>query len=297
MTTTTLLAGLVGTGPWAMQAHATALRDSPDVDFVSIWGRNPSARAAAAAEYSVTEFDDFDAFLATVDVVCFAVPPSVQAELGLRAIEAGKHVLFEKPLALSVESAEVLRDAAERKGVAALVFFTILFDPRVRDLLATGNIWTGGSGLWLGSALNDDNPFNTPWRREYGALWDLAPHSISVLWAALGPVERVSADSGIADMTHLVLHHASGVTSTASITLTASDAADGFQTVVWGEDGRTEFPVDDVEERVVLGTAIHELVQMIESGSRTHPCGLPFGLDVVRVLDQAQRELDRLRSA
>ena len=296
MTASIPRAGLVGTGPWAVHAHAAALRDSPDVDFVSLWGRNPEARDAAAAEFSVEAFSDFEAFLDTVDVVCFAVPPFVQAELGLRALNAGKHVLFEKPLALTVGDAEALAEAAERNGVAALVYFTILFDPRVRSLLASKPDWTGGSGLWLGSALSDSNPFNTPWRRQYGALWDLAPHAISVLWAALGPVAAVTADHGIADMTHLVLHHSSGVTSTASITLTASDETDGFQTVVWGASGRTEFPVDDVDERVVLGTAINELVQMITSGNRDHPCGLPFGVDIVRVLDQAQREIDHRRS-
>jgi predicted dehydrogenase len=47
-----------------------------------------------------------------------------------------------------------------------------------------------------------------------GRLWDIAPHLISLLWASLGPVRSVTAEAGLADITHLVLHHENRITST-----------------------------------------------------------------------------------
>jgi predicted dehydrogenase len=79
--------------------------------------------------------------------------------------------------------------------------------------------WHGGTAVWLGEALQSQNPFNTPWRRQKGGLWDVAPHLVSLLWASLGPVTAVTADAGWADVTHLVLHHDGGATSTATVTL------------------------------------------------------------------------------
>jgi predicted dehydrogenase len=55
--------------------------------------------------------------------------------------------------------------------------------------------------------LRAGNPFNTAWRRDKGGLWDLAPHLISLLWASLGPVQLVTAQAGLADVTQLILRH------------------------------------------------------------------------------------------
>lgn len=108
--------GLVGTGYWARIVHAPALASTPGVDLAAIWGRNPDATAALAAEFGATASQDFDAFLVGVDAVAFAVPPAVQAELAVRAAQAGRHLLLEKPIALTEETADALV-AADRKSV------------------------------------------------------------------------------------------------------------------------------------------------------------------------------------
>ena len=99
-----------------------------------MWGRD-AGRAAALAERhgAVHAGTDFDAFLAEVDAVTFAVPPQLQSELALRAIHAGKHVALEKPIATSLQdAAERLAAAADAHGVATIVMFTMLYDERVR---------------------------------------------------------------------------------------------------------------------------------------------------------------------
>ena len=284
--------GLVGTGYWADIAHAAAADAAPSWRLTAVWGRD-AERAAMVAERHGTSFasSDFDAFLDEVDAVTFAVPPHVQSELALRAIEAGKHVALEKPISTDPRGAQRLVDAAELHDVAAIVLFTMLYDPRVRvliDEVQAGRRWTSGAGLWLGSALGDDNPFNTPWRHEKGGLWDLGPHALSVLWKTVGPITGVVSAVRDGDLTHLVVQHEDNRTSTASMTLKAPDAADGFGTVLWGVEGRQEVPVDDVDARASFVTAYEELAVLITSGQRQHPCDVRFGRDIVNLLAIAE---------
>nr|BFF10060.1 hypothetical protein GCM10025699_13630 [Microbacterium flavescens] len=101
--TESLRLGLVGTGYWADVTHATAAAAAPSWDLAAVWGRD-AGRAAALAERhgALHAGTDFDAFLAQVDAVTFAVPPQLQSELAVRAIRAGKHVALEKPIATSL---------------------------------------------------------------------------------------------------------------------------------------------------------------------------------------------------
>jgi predicted dehydrogenase len=287
--------GLVGTGHWARITHAPALASAEGIEFAAVWGRDPQAAAGLAAACHVTAYHDFGAFLADVDGVAFAVPPDVQAALALRAARAGKHLLLEKPIAISEQRADTLAQAVEEARVASVVFFTARFQADVRAWLAeVGSCrgWAGATSVWLGSALRESSPFNTPWRRDKGALWDLAPHLISLLWAALGPVASVTADRGLADVTHLVLHHDGGATSTVTVTLSAPPAAEGLGLTIWGEPGRSSAPRETGQPVIPLRTALAELAAGARSGRVDHPCDVRFGRAVGVVLADAQRQID-----
>jgi predicted dehydrogenase len=291
--------GLVGTGYWAHVAHAPALASTAGIELAAVWGRNPQAAADLAAEYQATPYEDVPAFLAAVDAVSFAVPPDVQAPVATQAARAGKHLLLEKPIALTEAAADDLVGAVEQAGVASVVFFTLRFQPEVRAWLAeveTRGGWTGGVSAWLGSALSEGNPFNTPWRRDKGGLWDIGPHMISLLWASLGPVTSVTADAGPADVTHLVLHHWSGATSTTTLTLSATEAAAGFEAYVWGESGRLAAPRGSADQVTALSIALGELAANARAGRTRHPCDVWFGREVGRVLAEAQGQIDARRA-
>jgi predicted dehydrogenase len=180
------------------------------------------------------------------------------------------------------------------------VFFTARFQADVRAWLAEAAArggWAGGSAVWLGTALQESSPFNTPWRRDKGALWDLGPHAVSLLWASLGPVTSVLADAGPADVSHLVLHHESGASSTVTVTLSAPEAAEGFGLYLWGATGRFAAPEEEHEPVVPLRTALTELADNARSGRVSHPCDVRFGRDVGRVLAEAQQQMDARRNA
>jgi predicted dehydrogenase len=287
--------GLVGTGYWARIAHAPVLASTEGVELAAVWGRNPRAAAELAAAYHATPHKDLAGFLAAVDGVAFAVPPDVQTPIATRAARAGKHLLLEKPIALSEADADELVEAAGQNRVASVVFFTLRFDPRMRAWLADVTAragWHGGVAAWFGSSLLESSPFNTPWRREKGALWDLGPHLISLLWAVLGPVTSVTADAGPEDVAHLVLHHQGGPSSVVTVTQSGGEAARGFEAYIWGVPGRSDAPAPADDPAVPLRIALTELTENARSGRTRHPCDVRFGREVGRVLATAQRQLD-----
>ena len=292
--TRSLRFGLAGTGHWARITHAPALASTDGVEFAAVWGRNADAASGLAASYGVTAHRDLAAFLAGIDAVAFAVPPDVQAPIATRAASAGKHLLLEKPIAISTADADALASAVEQARVASVVFFTARFQSGTRawlaEVTATGG-WAGGCAVWLGTAWQPGSPFNTPWRRDKGGLWDLGPHVISLLWASLGPVRSVTARGGRADVAHLVLGHEDGATSTATVTLSAPVSAAFADLYLWGQAGRSPAPVETQEPVTPLRTALTELAANARSGQASHPCDVQFGREVGRVLAEAQRQI------
>src|SRR6185369_10319840 len=123
--------GLLGTGYWAREVHAAALASHPGVDFVGVWGRDP----AKAAALGVRAYGDIDALLGDVDAVAIALPPDVQADLALRAARAGKHLLLDKPLALTVAAADAIVAEVDARGLASVIFFTSRFQPTTNAVL------------------------------------------------------------------------------------------------------------------------------------------------------------------
>jgi predicted dehydrogenase len=286
--------GLIGTGHWARITHAPALASTDGIDFAAVWGRDAHAAGELATRYHATAYDDISGFLANVDGVAFAVPPAVQAPIAIRAARAGKHLLLEKPIAIQAADADALVDAVEQANVASVVFFTARFQADVRawlsEVTATGG-WAGGCAVWLGSALRAGNPFNTPWRRDKGGLWDLAPHLVSLLWASLGPVRSVTAQAGPADVTHLILRHEPGATSAVTVTLSAPQGAEVADLFLWGEAGRSAVPVETDQPVTPLRAALTELAGNARSGQARHPCDVHFGREVGYVLADAQHQI------
>lgn len=292
--------GLVGTGYWARVTHGAVLAREPRIDLAGMWGRDAAKAAALAAELGTQAYPDFPAFLRQVDAVAFAVPPDVQAALAVQAAEAGKHLLLEKPIATSAADADRLVDAVEAAGVSSVVFFTALFDESSRDWLASvqASEWNGGWARWISSAVGADSPYaSSLWRQEKGALWDVGPHALSLLSAALGAVVGVSADRGAGDLVHLVFHHASGATSTASLTLTAPEPAVNVELSLWGPAGISTMPrIQESAAEAAFGVAVRELVASATAGQPSHRCDVRLGAEVVKILAAAEGQISAGRS-
>lgn len=287
--------GLVGTGPWAERVHGPVLADTSGIELVGVWGRTGERAAGLAATLGTSPYGDLDALVADVDAIAFAVPPDVQAELAVGVAKAGRHLLLEKPVATDVVRARAVADAVAEAGVASVVFFTDRFMESARAWFAEIGETEGWRGGWLRwfSALQDPaNPFGaSPWRHEQGALWDIGPHAISTLTAALGPIEAVRATGGERDLVVLAFTHSSGAMSTATLSAFAPSPACGFEAAVWGERGLLPMPPRPDDAQVdAYRDATQELVAAAGSGAG-HPLDVTFGVHVVELLADAAQQV------
>ncbi|MBB5931060.1 Gfo/Idh/MocA family protein [Streptomyces echinatus] len=287
--------GLLGTGPWARAAYAPALAGHTGLEFAGVWGRRPEAATSLAEQYDVVAYADVDALLADVDAVAVALPPSVQAETAVRAAAAGRHLLLDKPLAVSVAGGRAVVEAVERAGVASVVFCTARFQKEpeawIEEQAAVAG-WFTARAQWLGAVFTSDSPFAaSPWRREKGALWDVGPHALSVLLPVLGDVRQVvAAAHGPADTVHLVLDHATGASSTLTLSLTAPPAAAGADVELRGEAGVSVLPGSSEGAVPALVRAADALVRAARTGRR-HSCDAAFGLRITEILATAEARL------
>jgi predicted dehydrogenase len=282
--------GLFGTGPWATDVHGPALAAHPQAELVGVWGRNPSKAAALAETLGVRSYDDVDALISDVDAVAVALPPDVQASIALRAARAGRHLLLDKPVALTVADADAIVAEAEARGLASVVFFTGRFQPEVEQFVrdAEQTPWYGGRSVLHASIFQTGGPFGaSPWRRERGGLWDIGPHALSAMLPALGEVERVAAMTGPHDTTYVLLQHGKGAVSTMSLTLDAPPAATTWETVLYGAEGPVAVPSGSSPAVEVFGTAIGALLAQVDGAGPGHPCDVRLGRDVVAILAAA----------
>lgn len=280
--------GLVGTGYWAETVHAAGLARHEAVDFVGVWGRDLTKTAALARKYDVRAFQDPDELFESVDAVSFAVAPEVQPELAIRAANAGCDLLLEKPTALSVEAADRLARAAEK--VRSVVFFTGRFAPPTQrwfDEAILGREWDGGSFRWIVPTAGPGSPYaGSLWRAERGALWDVAPHGLSFLLPALGPVAGVAGVGGSGGAIALAFRHAGGAVS--SVSVSQSAAVRDTDTVFWGPSGVERAPARGPEHfPAAYAAAVDSLI-----GGEGQTLDAAFGAAVVRILASAEQALN-----
>ena len=288
MTDTRLRMGLVGAGPWARKIHGPGVVAHPGTELVAVWARRPEAAAEMAALAGAAPVTDFDDLLATVDAITFAVPPAVQAPLALRAIEAGKHVVLEKPLAGSVEEAEELVAAAERAAVATLIMLSFRYGAEtiawLEDVHRTGG-WHGGSARWMSATLLDTKYEFSRWRHNSGALADVGPHVFDMLDAALGPITEVLsahfAEAGA--VWHVLFGHEGGATSSATLTMHTPATPPINDFAVFGAHGYSQLDgTGDAQGR--YATLLDDFVGMVGDNRTTHPCDIRRGLHIQHLL-------------
>jgi predicted dehydrogenase len=122
---------------------------------------------------------------AEIQAVVIATPAGTHFQLAMKALESGKHVLVEKPLATSVEEVDKIAALAKSKNLVAMVGHTFLFNPAVRylkGLIDSGEL--GDIRYIYSQRLNLGRI-----RSDVDALWNLAPHDISIIHYLLGDPE------------------------------------------------------------------------------------------------------------
>lgn len=121
-------------------AHAASWLKNPQVKIVSVSSRRRESAERLARKFCLdcTIYDDFEQVLRDqrVDIVNLSGPNDVHTPQGIAAARAGKHILIEKPMCLSMEENRALRDAVARAGVRSVVSFVLRWNPLFQNLKA-----------------------------------------------------------------------------------------------------------------------------------------------------------------
>jgi xylose dehydrogenase (NAD/NADP) len=200
-----------------------AIRAAERAELVAVASRSQERAEAHAAEWGISRahgsyaslLDDPD-----VDVIYISLPNSLHAEWAVRAAEAGKHVLCEKPLTVSVAEGDRIIAAAESAGVVVVEAVMYLHHPLLAEALRLAREGAVGQvKLVRGSfCILLDRPEDVRWMPELGggALWDVGSYPVSFIrWVAGEPDEvfgwQTLAESGVDETFVGLLRYRSGV--------------------------------------------------------------------------------------
>ena len=155
-------------------AEIVAICDTDEAKLSKVTKRYPSVRGVAHFEDVLND--------ASVDAIAIATPISTHFDLALAALDAGKHVFVEKPMASSLREAEMLVAAANATGLTLMPGHTFLYSPPVNavyELVRSGELgeiyFISTSRVNLGLHQSDAS-----------VIWDLGPHDFSILRYWLG---------------------------------------------------------------------------------------------------------------
>lgn len=284
--------GVVGSGYWAVSTHLPAALAS-DFTLTGVWGRDAEKASVAGRAVGVTGFSDYDEFLREVDVVTLAVPPTVQTELALRAIEQGKHVMLEKPLGLSPEEAAAIVASVQRARVASSVNLTARFQPEIATWMKERGEehWDGATLRWISDDLIAPGSPWAPstWRQEHGALWDLGPHALSFLTLTLGEIAEIRAQRHPEAVTELRTVHERGAEATVMLGQ-HSTARESVTQLSRGREVSTP-PLATTDGRQALTLGLNRLAERAATGSQD-VSEIEQALRITQHLGAAQRHLD-----
>lgn len=306
---------ILGAGGIA-NAHAAAYKAHPEARVVAVFDVD-AQRAQAAAQKWEAEAMSYDAILgdARIQAISICTPPGVHAELAVAALEAGKHVLVEKPIAPTLAEADRMIAAAKRTGRTLMVGHTHRYWPvnvRAKELIENGEI--GELIMATDDALSTTRVQDgvVPWRLQKavaggGVVMDNGIHIFDRLsWWFDRPVESVFArtstvldDIDVENNCEAMLTFAGGAYATTRLSFTAPKHAgrcvaeflgtEGFMSVeTWGaltvvrhgEEPKV-YPVDEQKSGMLL--EIEDFLHCVRTGDapRASATAGRFALEMV----------------
>jgi predicted dehydrogenase len=175
---------VVGLGYWGPNIVRNGL-ENQRIIAVHAFDINPKRREFLKNKYrNVEVYDNYDAILSNdnIDGVAVVTPVSKHFELAHKALEAGKHIIVEKPFTATVKEADTLIDLAEKKGLVVLVDHTFIYTSAVRKIKEIIDRGELGDIFYYDSVRVNLGLF----QHDINVLWDLAPHDFSIMDYLLG---------------------------------------------------------------------------------------------------------------
>ena len=318
-----LKVAVVGAG-FAGQAHMQGYKNSKDADLIAVCDVSEERAKEAAEKYGIPNvFTDYEQMLKMdeLEAVSVCLPNFMHKPATVAALEAGKHVLCEKPLATNAKEAEEMVAAAEKSGktLAMSLNFryqgTALTAKKLIDEGKLGEIYYAKTGMLRNNSI-PKGWFHVKSRSGGGPLLDLAAHVLDVTWWLMGRPEPVSASgvtfaklgiSGkgmgswgvgygdgpvdIEDLAVGLIRFKDGQTLTVEVSWALNGPPDQYCHIYGTEAGMTVFPGFAVHKDPKIDVKmepdrdrIHEFVRNILDG--TEPLGPgKDGVQIMRMLD------------
>jgi predicted dehydrogenase len=305
--------GIVGTN-FGRQVLLPAFRLDPRCEVVAFAGNSGAKTADAARETGVRQsYDDWMQMIerAPIDAVAIATPPRLQAEIAVHALDSGKAVFLEKPLAADWAGAKAVRDRAQAAGRPVTIDFEFAELPTwqrakalidagaigaLRHVIVTWNVESYATQMRLKS-------WKTAGGDGGGVLGNLASHTFYYIEHLCGPIARMSArlyglpgaGSDSQSTVTMALDFRSGAAGSAAISA-ASYLGSGHRIEIYGEDGTLVLnnPTSDYMRGFELfhGRRPVKALERIEvaQGDDPHPDGriVPVARLVSRFLDAVE---------
>ncbi|MBV9009197.1 MAG: Gfo/Idh/MocA family oxidoreductase [Verrucomicrobia bacterium] len=203
----TLRFGIIGAG-WPGQQHAKAIAAIPGTELRACSDTNDERLQAFRHEFSpMTTFAEYHELLADgeIDAVIICLPNFLHFPASLAALEAGKHVLCEKPPTLNAAEMKVLRDAAAKRNLVYFFGRQFRFAPALRtarEIISEGKLGTiyRARATWVrsrGIPPGVDSWFTDKKRSGGGALIDIGVHALDSAWFLMGTPRPVSISAKV----------------------------------------------------------------------------------------------------
>ena len=183
------------------KVHLPAIAAAPDLEAVALWHPRQERLDAATAAHGLMGFIDWDSLLAdpAVDAVVIATPPAPRFDLARRALEAGKHLLLEKPIALHADQARELQRLALERRLSVAVDYEYRAVPlfmqtaRLLKAGAVGTPWLVKLDWLMGSRADPQRGWNWYSQAEQGGgvIGALGTHALDMLAWLIGPLGAV----------------------------------------------------------------------------------------------------------
>ncbi len=197
--------GIIGTGMIG-GFHAQAIASMAGGELIGAADRNPERTQAFADQYNTQAYDSVATMLADpqIDIVTIGTPSGAHLEPAMAAIEAGKHVVIEKPLEITTERIDQMVAAAQAKGVTIAAVLNRRFHPGMNAFKQAteagrfGKITSASAYVkwYRDQAYYDSGAWRGTWALDGGgALMNQSIHTIDALLYLAGPVKSVQADT------------------------------------------------------------------------------------------------------
>lgn len=184
--------------------HISAIRCVEAAELIGVFDQQQASAQRAALEYQAKAFASLDELLVCdgVDAVCILTPNGMHAPLALQALKAGKHVVIEKPMALSLADADAIIQAADQAKRLVCVISQLRFSPAVeavKKALEQKQLGTVVSAsLSMKYFRSEEYYASSGWRGTWamdggGALMNQGIHGVDLLQYLAGPVRKLNA--------------------------------------------------------------------------------------------------------